>query len=495
MFYLHGKNCLPYTIELCTSFQPSYSKMAQMCDENWDAVEYLLQEVDNIKSQMTAFVLPPLLTAPETDDDGDFTVSWTEKNPGANAVYYGLEELTDLAVVTDDLESGSGLWDLDGFTWSTNKSHSATHSLRGKNSNATASTATTAYPVPVAGGDQLTFWTWYNLEVDYDYAFPEVSFDGRRWFQLDHFNGSSGGWKQKQYNLDDYAGDSIYIRFRYATDPGTLGQGFYVDDISMVPDYGTVTNLGSQITQTFFDLTGKTNGDYFYRVRGYSNTRGWGDWCVLEKTAVELQVGPEVLSCIPGEGLMTGGTAVTVQGEDFTTSPDTDVYFDGEAASNVVVLNANTLTCDTPISSHPGFVNVAVSNSFGTGTLEDGFEYIPDAGAPRNVTDLDTLNLPQPPVTVMFYTIGDAGAAYMLFGSFGGGPLPTPYGIMGLDNPVIWLGTSFVGSKGYQGIALNIPDAGPVEFFIHALVDDSPPVFATGGNNPNGSGSVKFVLP
>ncbi|MBU0754576.1 MAG: IPT/TIG domain-containing protein [Planctomycetes bacterium] len=495
LFYVHGKNCLPYTIELCTSFQPTYSLLTQVRNENWDAAEYVLQQADNLRAQMTPFVLPPVPDAPETDSDGNYRVNWTEANPDANAARFQLRELTGLTVITDNIESGTSRWTLDGWSSNTSKSHSATHSLRGANSDATASTATTTYPLPVSPGDTLSFWTWYDLEDDYDFAFPEISLDKRKWIQLDHFNGSSGGWVQKQYSLNAYAGKSIHVRFRYATDSNTLGTGIWVDDITLVPHFSTVTDLGSSILNQYFDITGNTDGDYYYQVRGYSNTRGWGDYSQLDITTVTLGAGPEVLVCTPAEGLMPGGTSVTVTGSGFTTTPDSMVFFDGEAAGNVMVLNSTTLTCNTPASPHPGFVEVSVSNSTGSGSLIDGYEYTPDAGVPRNMTDLDTLNLPQLPVNVVFYTIGDPGRLYLLFFSAGGGPTPTPFGVMGLDLPYYDLLLWTIGAKGYTGLEVTLPDIGPMEFYVHSLVDDSPPVFAEGGNNPNGSGSVKFVLP
>ncbi|MFH2000830.1 MAG: M14 family zinc carboxypeptidase [Planctomycetota bacterium] len=495
-YYVHGLNVLPYTIELCTSFQPSYSQLTQVCNENWDAVEYLLDEADNLRGAMTPFVLPPALVAPETDPDGNYTINWTVQNPDSNPVYFLLEELSGLSVGTDNAEAGSGRWNLDGFSLVTSKSHSTTHSYMPVNQDSRTSTMTTKYPVPVSAGDSLQFWTWYDIETDWDFAFVEVSKDKRKWHQLEQFTGNTGSaWRLKgPYSLAAFEGESLYIRFRYTTDQNTLGSGFWVDDISLVPDFSTVTTLNGHITNTYYNIAGNLEGDYYYRVQGYSNTRGWGDFCVLDKTTVVAGSGPDVTSCIPAEGMMTGGAAVTVTGDGFTTTPDTDVFFSGEEAQNVVVLNATTLTCTTPALSHPGWVDLTVTNSTGSGMLEEGFEYTPDPGLPRNMTDIDTLNLTTLPVWVEFYTTGDAGAMYILLLSLGGGPTNTPFGVMGLDVPYYWLVTSFIGIKGYEALDLQVPDVGPLEFYLHALVDDSPPRFAAGGNNPNGTHSVKFVL-
>jgi len=41
-----------------------------------------------------------------------------------------------------------------------------------------------------------------------------------------------------------------------------------VDDITPIADVDTVTTLSSTITTPYYDITGKTNGTYYYRVKG-----------------------------------------------------------------------------------------------------------------------------------------------------------------------------------------------------------------------------------
>jgi hypothetical protein len=150
---------------------------------------------------------------------------------------------------------------------------------------------TTVYPIPVTTGLKLSFWCWYETENNYDDAFVEVSKDGRSYDILNIFTGSSGGWKYKEYDLSNYSNESLFIRFRYTTDGGTLQEGFYVDDITPVTDVQTVTTLSSSITNHFYDITGKSNGTYYYRVKGHNSVRGWGDFSTLEKITVSLSGG------------------------------------------------------------------------------------------------------------------------------------------------------------------------------------------------------------
>ncbi|HEV8229378.1 MAG TPA: hypothetical protein VGQ86_05415 [Candidatus Limnocylindria bacterium] len=101
----------------------------------------------------------------------------------------------------------------------------------------------------------LSFWTWYQIEADYDYAYVAVSTDGgRRWTTLaapgtttfdpngdnlgNGFTGVSGGgrtpaWTRQEVDLTPYAGREIQLRFEYVTDAGTVLQGFALDDVEI----------------------------------------------------------------------------------------------------------------------------------------------------------------------------------------------------------------------------------------------------------------------
>ncbi len=104
----------------------------------------------------------------------------------------------------------------------------------------------------------LNFWTWYDIEEQWDYGFVQVSTDGGvTWTSLPidgttsdvvdegypaikdnmpGFTGNSGGWLAKTYDLKDYVGKPMMLQFRYMTDWGTSMAGFYVDDIGVTAD-------------------------------------------------------------------------------------------------------------------------------------------------------------------------------------------------------------------------------------------------------------------
>ncbi len=125
---------------------------------------------------------------------------------------------------------------------------------------------TLSYTLAVpAGASTLTFWTWYDIEQDWDYGYVEV-LDGSVWKPLrqvsalpagsTNINGSSawdgpggltgnsGGWQLAAYDLEGRSG-SVTVRLRYMTDEAVNGQGWYVDDLGLD---GTVQNDVSSST-------------------------------------------------------------------------------------------------------------------------------------------------------------------------------------------------------------------------------------------------------
>lgn len=81
---------------------------------------------------------------------------------------------------------------------------------------------------------------------------------------------------------------------------------------------------------------------------------------------------PRVASVVPDTGPTAGGTSVTIYGRNFTGT--TGVTFDVSSATSVVVVNDSVITCTTPAHAS-GVVDVSVTNTYGTGTKTNGFEY------------------------------------------------------------------------------------------------------------------------
>ena len=99
----------------------------------------------------------------------------------------------------------------------------------------------------VSGPAEISYWTWYDLEKDYDYLYLEVSEDGKNWQIVQApsttnedptganlgwaYNGKSNGWIEETVDLSAYAGKKIQVRFEYITDAAVNGEGLLLDEV------------------------------------------------------------------------------------------------------------------------------------------------------------------------------------------------------------------------------------------------------------------------
>ena len=121
--------------------------------------------------------------------------------------------------------------------------------------------------VDVPAGGDVRFWMWnsYTIEELWDYGFVEVSTDdGSTWSQLEVFDeagnmvstdedpngnlqayfgglengltGDSGGYRHDYVDLTPYAGSTVQLRLRYATDAAFVERGWFADDFSLTAD-------------------------------------------------------------------------------------------------------------------------------------------------------------------------------------------------------------------------------------------------------------------
>ena len=93
----------------------------------------------------------------------------------------------------------------------------------------------------------LNFWTWYDIEKDYDYLYLSATTDGRNWKLLKPgtctennptganygcgLNGDSVGWINEEVDLSEFRGQKVTLRFEYITDMAVNGDGFLIDDV------------------------------------------------------------------------------------------------------------------------------------------------------------------------------------------------------------------------------------------------------------------------
>jgi carboxypeptidase T len=98
-------------------------------------------------------------------------------------------------------------------------------------------------------GANVTFWTKFDIENNYDYAQFQISVNGgENWIpqcglytnagSSDQpegqplYDGSQDDWVQEQIDLSDYIGETITVRFIFRSDNFASGDGFYFDDLT-----------------------------------------------------------------------------------------------------------------------------------------------------------------------------------------------------------------------------------------------------------------------
>ncbi len=178
------------------------------------------------------------------------------------------------ALWQEDLESGAAGWThgnsqgtTDNWALVTTQSHSATHSFYAAGPSSTNINDLYSPSIAIPAGStnlSLGFWHTYNFQSRRDGGVLEFSIDGGAWFDVtdsgsgaafatggynNTFNntgsknplaprscwtGAASGFTQVVVNLTDtakYAGHSLRVRWRLATNSSTASTGWYLDDI------------------------------------------------------------------------------------------------------------------------------------------------------------------------------------------------------------------------------------------------------------------------
>jgi hypothetical protein len=293
-----------FTPEVGTQFYPPASEILTLCEENLGPAIVMAEYAGSVER-----ILPPgtpVINALAEDEDGDYDVSWTPDyadtiNP---AVRYALMERIGPGRTTDDAEVDGLHFIRDKFRWRTTRYHSGSYSFYGGTSDDRNSKLTANVPMDVAADDTLTFWTWYEIETDWDYAYVEVSTDGGAYFQnipgditttsnpngnnAGHgITGNSGGWIEAHFPLGAFADSTVIIRFRYKTDAAVLEEGIYVDDIYPVQTFDSTAVLSDAIVDTAYSVSNLA-GTYYYEVRAMDTDGQWGYWSQRESTTVTV---------------------------------------------------------------------------------------------------------------------------------------------------------------------------------------------------------------
>ena len=120
----------------------------------------------------------------------------------------------------------------------------------GKGDNYQSSMSVATVDLTNATSANLTFKTNYDIEPDFDYASIQVKVQGENtWTSIagnittttnpyeqnpgNGITGSSNGWVDANFDLKDFIGKTVAVKFNYWTDAGATYPGFYVDDIKL----------------------------------------------------------------------------------------------------------------------------------------------------------------------------------------------------------------------------------------------------------------------
>ena len=196
-------------------------------------------------------------TVPPLDINGRFTASF--------AVRLNNQYPASNIAINDDLEGGVTHWQVAHDPNATNVdwgltntyAHTPEHSWFARNIEGISDQyLLLTIPQPLGNNFVLSFWHDYATESGYDGGVVEISSDnGGSWADLDAafirngyngsidpnednplhgrpaFTGSSLGYQESQVDLAAYAGQTVQIRFRFATDSIIAADGWYIDDV------------------------------------------------------------------------------------------------------------------------------------------------------------------------------------------------------------------------------------------------------------------------
>jgi hypothetical protein len=324
--WMYGENTekpsfLGFTYEVgdgSDGFWPDPSRIPTLWNHVLPGLLYLSRIAENPYAGGTpaAPVLSPI--GPLSTDH--FTATWTHNDPINPAVAFELKQLSGMHGGTDDLESGTDNWVLHNFTASNARQHSGSYSLFSGSASNYNATAILTEPINIVGYDTLKFWTWYNTELDWDYAYVMISTDGGSvWNNLpgnittnddpngnnlgNGITGQSAGWVQAKFPLNSYSGQTALLGIRYKTDAYIENEGFYFDDISPVVTFDQIEILDSAILDTFYEVRHLTPGDYYYQVRARDAQSQWSGFSNRE--VANVIGGPDCVY-IPGDINNTG---------------------------------------------------------------------------------------------------------------------------------------------------------------------------------------------
>jgi M6 family metalloprotease-like protein len=217
----------------------------------------------------------------DPDTDAAYTLTWTR---ALNAVGPDtLQEATSCGpTFTDDaaepLAGGANSTWEGSAQWSTQPNPadgSAAYYIADGAEQNESLTMVDAIAIPAGYSSTMTFTTRQGIEATYDFGYVEVSADGGDFKTLATYTGPAGFGgtpldvvdATRTVDLSEFAGKSIKVRFRMASDLYNEGApaGWWIDNIAITnSDWSDVV---ADTAATSHALTDHANGSFCYRVR------------------------------------------------------------------------------------------------------------------------------------------------------------------------------------------------------------------------------------
>jgi len=230
------------------------------------------------RTELTGNIPPTECVLRAIIPEGDsYHVLWSPSfDREGGSISYALRELANPSISQDSCDSIDN-WLSRGFAVSAGGLGGTDCFWSGKG-NSLNNTITTPVAVEIEEGDSLVFCKKYFIEDSWDCAYAEVSADGSDFTTLEKYTGTSSAWTRSAIDLSPYAGDSLFIRFRYTTDFVIAKDGFYLDNIAPAIWFEDITSIEGLTDTTYQAPAAAPAGHYCYQVRALDEGGAWSDW-------------------------------------------------------------------------------------------------------------------------------------------------------------------------------------------------------------------------
>ena len=346
------------------------------------------------QSILVAFPLPtPTLVYPAGGQllatGATINVQWNRNGAPPNAaarIEYTSQRTGESSYFYDQVESGVNGWvtsKAGGSDWiiASTGSHSPTRSWFAEDDTVIADQYLTRSNIAVSNGAVLSFWHYYDLEDSYDGGVVEISTNRLSWVDLggsaslngynrtisgyygssiggrSAFSGSSGGFIETRIPLDNFAGQTVSIRFREADDDGYASFGWWVDDIRISVDapWSPLVTTPTNTSSYAWTLPAVPGTNYAVRLKLTGNNCTDSAW--ITGAAFTLG-GSTVTSCVvtfdPQGGSVAPASATVTNGATYGTLPTPTRtgfifggWWTGTGGTGTQVTSATTVTITT----------------------------------------------------------------------------------------------------------------------------------------------------